>query len=116
MKNKTLKYYLGLPYKIELKYGPEDNSWMATHPELGRGSCYAIGDTKEEALKLLEGEKKFVIKFGMKRGHEIPEPKMKTTAKAKDSSIKTWNKKYSPNNLQKANPKSSRLKNSSNGG
>jgi len=75
VKNKTLNCYLGLPYKIELKFEPEDSSWMATHPELGRDSCYAIGDTQEEALKRLEEEKRFVLEILIKRGIEIPEPK-----------------------------------------
>lgn len=75
MANKNLDYYLKLGYKIELTFEPEDGSWMATHPELGRDSCYAIGNTQEEALKRLEDEKKFVLEIALKRGIEIPEPK-----------------------------------------
>ncbi len=116
MKSKTLKYYLGLPYKIELEYEPAENSWMATHPELGRGSCYAIGDTKEEALKYLEEEKEFVIKFGMKRGLAIPEPKSISQSQRKSSSIVKYGKINSPKKLQKITPKSSKLKNSYNPG
>lgn len=70
----NLKYYLNLPYRVELNFEPGDNSWVATHPELGRGSCYAISDTKEKALKLLEEEKKSLLEFAIKEGKAIPEP------------------------------------------
>lgn len=73
-KNKTLEYYLSLPYKTVTHFEPRDNSWVATHPELGQGSCYAIGNTEDEARKLLEEEKKFLLEFAFKEGKEIPEP------------------------------------------
>jgi predicted HicB family RNase H-like nuclease len=74
-KNKSLEYYLDQPYKIELHYEPGDNTWVATHPELGRGSCYAIGESKDEALKRLEEERKFILQYALDEGHSIPEPK-----------------------------------------
>ncbi len=54
--NKNLNYYSALKYKIELSYNTGDNKWTAAHPELGAGSCYAIGDTQEEAIKKLKEE------------------------------------------------------------
>lgn len=74
-KTKDLQYYLSLPYKIEINYELEDNTWVASHPELGKGSCYAIGENIEETLKLLKEEKKFLLKFALSEGKEIPEPK-----------------------------------------
>ncbi|MHB9014013.1 MAG: toxin-antitoxin system HicB family antitoxin [Ignavibacteriaceae bacterium] len=72
--NKDLKYYLSLPYKIEIYFEHEDNTWVAVHPELGRGTCYAIGETQEEALKLLAEAKKDILEIAISEGKEIPEP------------------------------------------
>lgn len=71
---KPLDYYLSLPYKTLTYFVREDKTWVATHPELGKGSCYAVGNTEDEARKLLEDEKKFLIEFAYNEGNEIPEP------------------------------------------
>ena len=71
---KDLKYYLSLPYKIEIYFEHEDNTWVAVHPELGRGTCYAIAETQEEALKLLAEAKKDILEIAISEGKEIPEP------------------------------------------
>lgn len=73
-KTKDLKYYLSLPYKIEINYELEDNTWVASHPELGKGSCCAVGKNIDEALKRLEEEKKFLLEYAFSEGKEIPEP------------------------------------------
>jgi antitoxin HicB len=76
MKNdKDLKYYLSLHYKTITYFNKTDNSWTACHPELGEGSCYVIADTEEEARKLLDEEKEFLIKHALENDFEIPEPK-----------------------------------------
>ncbi len=72
--NKNLKYYLSLPYKIEIYFEHEDKTWVAAHPELGRGTCYAIGETQEDALKLLAEAKKDILEIAISEGKEIPEP------------------------------------------
>lgn len=72
---KDLNYYLSLPYKVGIEYEPIDNSWIAFCPELGSGACYAIGDTKEEALKLLEDEKADLLELLLELKKTIPEPK-----------------------------------------
>jgi len=77
-KNKPLGYYLNLKYKIDLHFEPGDKTWVATHPELGSGTCYAIGKTIDEALQLLEEEKKFILEFALGEGKEIPEPVFET--------------------------------------
>ena len=71
---KNLKYYLNLPYKTILKYEPDDNTWVAHCPELGRGSCYGIGESKSDSLSQLEEAKESIISFALEEGKEIPEP------------------------------------------
>ena len=73
-KTKDIKYYLSLPYKIEIEYEPEDTTWIASHPELGKGSCYAIGKNIDEALKRLKEEKNFILEYALSEGKKIPEP------------------------------------------
>lgn len=72
--NKELKYYLNLPYKTVLEYEPDDKTWVAYCPELGRGTCYAIGESKLEALALLEKSKKNILEYALAKGKDIPEP------------------------------------------
>ncbi|MFC2119819.1 toxin-antitoxin system HicB family antitoxin [Bacteroidota bacterium] len=71
---KNLQYYLSLPYKTILEYEPDDNTWVAYCPELGRGSCYGIGDTQDEALSQLSEAKEVIISFALEENKEIPEP------------------------------------------
>jgi predicted HicB family RNase H-like nuclease len=72
--NKDLKFYLNLPYKTVLEYEPDDKTWIAYCPDLGRGTCYAIGESKLEALELLEKSKKAILDYALAEGKEIPEP------------------------------------------
>jgi predicted RNase H-like HicB family nuclease len=71
---KGIKYYLNLPYKTVLEYEPDDKTWVAFCPDLGRGTCYAIGESKLEALALLEESKKIILQYAIAEGKEIPEP------------------------------------------
>lgn len=75
MMTKDLEYYLSFPYKVELEYESSDNTWVASHPDLGRGSCYAVGETKTEALKILEDIKTELIGYLFENKLPIPEPK-----------------------------------------
>jgi predicted RNase H-like HicB family nuclease len=72
--NKDLKYYINLQYKTVLEYEPDDKTWVAYCPELGRGTCYAIGESKLEALALLEESNKIILEYAFEVGKEIPEP------------------------------------------
>jgi predicted RNase H-like HicB family nuclease len=72
--NKEISYYLSLPYKTILEFEHEDKSWVAYCPELGRGTCYAIGESKSEALELLEETKKTIFEYAIEEGKKIPEP------------------------------------------
>lgn len=71
--NKDLNYFMKLPYKVEITYEPADNTWIASCPELGKGTCYAIGKTQIEALEMLEIEKRDLFEFLLNEKKEIPE-------------------------------------------
>jgi antitoxin HicB len=73
---KNSENYINLPYKIEIYYEKDDKSWIAFHPELGKASCYAIGTSKQEALELLDEERKSFIELLIAEGKEIPLPKI----------------------------------------
>lgn len=68
---KNLKYYLSLDYTIRLKQN-SDGSFFAEIEELP--GCMSEGDTKVEALKMIEDAKKAWIVVALKRKINIPEP------------------------------------------
>lgn len=68
---KNLKYYLNLDYTIRLKQN-EDGSFFTEIEELS--GCMSEGDTKAEALKMIEDAKKAWIEIALKRKINIPEP------------------------------------------
>jgi len=69
--NKKLKYYLNLDYTIRLKENM-DGTYFAEIEELP--GCMTEGDTKEEALEMLEDAKKVWLKVALERKISIPEP------------------------------------------
>lgn len=68
---KNLKYYLNLDYTIRLKEN-EDGSYFVEIEELP--GCMSEGDTKAEALKMIEDAKKAWLTIALKRKMKIPEP------------------------------------------
>lgn len=68
---KNLKYYLDLNYTIRLKEN-EDGTFFAETEELP--GCITEGDTKQEALKMLEDAKKAWLEAALNRKIPIPEP------------------------------------------
>ena len=68
---KNLNYYQQLHYTIRLKKNT-DNSYFAEIEELP--GCITEGDTKEEALTMLEDAKKAWLEIALKRKIAIPEP------------------------------------------
>ena len=68
---KDLKYYLNLDYTIRLKQN-NDKSFFAEIEELP--GCMSEGDTKEEALEMIEDAKKAWLEVALKRKITIPEP------------------------------------------
>lgn len=69
---KTLDYYLALPYTIELQHGPE-HGWFARVKEL-RG-CMSQGDTPEEAVAMIQEAMQLWLQVAVEDGDPIPEPR-----------------------------------------
>lgn len=74
MANKSLEYYIGLPYTITLKRGNGDDEeyWIARVLELPH--CMTHGSTPEEALSDIEDAKREWLKSNLDDGLPIPEP------------------------------------------
>ena len=70
MSEKNVSYYLALPYSITLSY--QDGEWLAEIPDLP--GCIAAGDTKEEALRLIDDAQETWISNSFELGYPIPEP------------------------------------------
>jgi antitoxin HicB len=71
MTNKTLDYYLSLPYVIELT--PDENGvWVAAIPLLK--GCITQGDSREDALLMLDEAKALWLETALEEGIPIPEP------------------------------------------
>ena len=71
MTTKTLKYYLALPYSIELI--PDENGvWFASIPLLK--GCMTQGDSRAEALMMLDEAKELWLETALAEGIPIPEP------------------------------------------
>ena len=71
MANKTLEYYLSLPYTIELT-PDEDGIWFASIPLLE--GCMTQGDSRENALVMLDEAKELWLETALAEGIPIPEP------------------------------------------
>ncbi|MDP3973799.1 MAG: toxin-antitoxin system HicB family antitoxin [Candidatus Daviesbacteria bacterium] len=71
MRNKNLKYYLNLDYTIRLKQNV-DGSYFVEIEELP--GCMSEGDTKMDALKMIEDAKKAWLEVALARKINIPEP------------------------------------------
>lgn len=69
MMNKTLEYYLALPYTIELT---PDGVWVASIPLLK--GCFTQGDSREDALLMLDEAKALWLETALEEGIPIPEP------------------------------------------
>ena len=68
---KNLEYYLSLPYTIELK--PDENGyWFAKIPLLK--GCITNGETRADALEMLDDAKKLWLETALALGMTIPEP------------------------------------------
>ena len=76
MKNsvKKFEYYMSLPYRVVLEPSPE-GGWVTSIPDLP--GCVTQGETKEEALLLIEDAKAGWIDIALKDGAVIPEPDTK---------------------------------------
>jgi len=69
---KTLKYYLNLPYTIEMTQDV-DEGWFARVKELP--GCMSQGDTPEEALEMIRDAMEGWLEVALEDGMRIPEPR-----------------------------------------
>jgi antitoxin HicB len=69
--NKTLEYYLSLPYTIELT-PDEDGYWFAKIPLLK--GCITNGESREDALVMIDDAKRLWLETALSLGMSIPEP------------------------------------------
>ena len=68
---KTLDYYLSLPYTIELT--PDvDGYWFAEIPLLE--GCMTNGESREDALAMIDDAKRVWLETALELGLRIPEP------------------------------------------
>ena len=71
MTNKTLAYYLSLPYTIELTPN-EDGYWFASIPVLK--GCITQGESREDALTMLDEAKELWLETALQEDIAIAEP------------------------------------------
>ena len=70
--NKTLDYYIGLPYRMELISDPEEGGFTAWFPELP--GCITCSDTIEGLIANAVDAKKAWIKAALEDNIEIYDP------------------------------------------
>jgi antitoxin HicB len=68
---KTLEYYLSLPYPIEL-IPDEDEFWFARIPLLK--GCMTQGASRMEVLEMIDEAKRAWLETALAHGIKIPEP------------------------------------------
>lgn len=68
---KTLDYYMGLPYKLEIIPDSAEGGYVASYPEL-RG-CISVGDSVASAAANAEDAKREWLLSALEEGIEIPE-------------------------------------------
>jgi antitoxin HicB len=71
--NKSLEYYMALPYTIEVIPDTEEGGYVARIRELP--GCMTQADTWDEVLPLIEEAKRGWLEVALEHGHTIPEPK-----------------------------------------
>jgi len=72
MKNKSVDYYLRLPYKVEVFPDEEGQGFTAVVPELP--GCMTACEEFSQLLGLLEDAKRVWIEAALANGDPIPEP------------------------------------------
>jgi predicted HicB family RNase H-like nuclease len=74
--SKDLKYYMGLPYRIEVVPIPQSlgGGFSATLPEIGEYAITGDGESAEAAIRNLEEAKRSRFEDYLAQGINIPEP------------------------------------------
>ena len=85
MKNKTLKYYLSLPYRMEIIPDTDEGGYTVWFPELP--GCLTCGDTLEEAMAMAEDLIAGLVLDAMEEGKKIP-----MASKIEDISLEEYEK------------------------
>jgi antitoxin HicB len=70
---KTIDYYMNLPYTIELIPEPE-GGWCVAIKELP--GCLSEGDTVDDAVEMIHDAMRGWLEISLEEGHDIPEPKL----------------------------------------
>ena len=70
--DKTLEYYMSLPYTLELTPEPE-GGWLVAVRELP--GCISVGDTPDDAIAMIRDAMRAWIGAALEDGHPIPEPR-----------------------------------------
>ena len=70
--DKSVEYYMNLPYAIELQWDAEEG-WFVRVKEL-RG-CMSQGDTAEEAIAMIQEAMELWLEVALEDGLPIPEPR-----------------------------------------
>ena len=70
--NKTIDYYMSLPYTLIIKPDVEEGGWFIKVNEL-RG-CMTQADKWEEVLPMIEDAKRLWLEVALEYGDPIPEP------------------------------------------
>lgn len=70
--NKTIDYYMALPYTIELINTPGEG-WFVRVRELP--GCMSQGDTADEALEMIQDAMRGWLEVSIEYGDSIPEPR-----------------------------------------
>lgn len=72
MNEKTLEYYMSLPYKVEIYPEEDGTGYTAVIPELP--GCMTSADTYEELSEMLSEAKELWLEVALEEGMYIPEP------------------------------------------
>ena len=72
MTQKTLEYYLALPYTMEIKPDVEEGGYVARIKELK--GCITQAETWDELLLMIDDAKRLWLESALAHGDPIPEP------------------------------------------
>ncbi|MDR2166522.1 MAG: type II toxin-antitoxin system HicB family antitoxin [Clostridiales bacterium] len=84
--NKSLEYYMKLPYSILIVEDEDDGGYVGACPELP--GCLTYADTIEEAIKMIADAKEVWLTSSLQDGQNIPEPNtFKTLAMLQNAEV-----------------------------
>ena len=69
---KTIEYYMGLPYRLEILPDPDEGGYVARYLDLP--GCITVGDSMESVAKNAEDAKREWLTAAMENGAQIAEP------------------------------------------